>query len=96
MSLPITNKTISKWNKELLELHKRVLKTEVTAMEIRYTVKAKIFKLYNYCINEKNIQEYFHTPIWLLIKGMVQGNLEKYRTITFKNKSTKPKRKKRK
>jgi len=93
MAVPITKKTLEKWDKELLALHKRVLKTELTIWNVKYSLKAKIFKLYDLLINEKNIREYFHMPVWLLIQGMVKGNLEDYRTLIL-HKPSKRRRKK--
>ena len=72
----IDQKTIWKWDKELVDLHKKVLKTHLVEQGIRVNIRKKFFLLYNHYINEKNIRDYFFVPIDLLILGLVKNRLE--------------------
>lgn len=66
-------KTILKWNKELVELHKRVIKTYLAS---RGATSSTFFKLYDHFIDEKNIKCYFFTPVQILVQGLVKGELD--------------------
>lgn len=90
-----TEKELLKQNKELVELHKRVLKTYLVSNSCRSKVRVKFFKLYDMYINEKNITSYFYTPIPLLIKALVLDNLDSVSIYIFKN-NGKKRRKRRK
>ena len=83
-SIPVSEKTILKWNNELVELHKRVIKTYLTSKGVTYSTQHKFFKLYDYFINEHNIRCYFHTPTPILVQGLVKGEIDKVLTYIIR------------
>lgn len=90
-----TEKEKLKQNKDLVELHKRCIKTYLVTKSCRAKVRNKFFKLYDMYINEKNILSYFYTPISLLVSALVLDQLDKVSTYIFKsNGKTKRGRKK--
>jgi hypothetical protein len=80
-----TDKHILKWNKELLELHKRVVTTYLVSLGLKLHTRKGFFILYDRDINESNIQSYFYTPIEALVKGIVLGRLDEVSTYIVKN-----------
>ena len=80
----ISEKEILKQNKELVELHKRCLKTYLVQQSCKARVRNKFFKLYDMYIDEKNIREYFYTPTPLLITYLVLDRLNEVSTYIFK------------
>lgn len=74
--IPVSEKTILKWNKELVELHKRVIKTYLASRGATYSTRYKFFKLYDHFIDEYNIKCYFFTPTPILVQGLVKGELD--------------------
>ena len=91
-----TEKEKLKQNKDLLELHKRCIKTYLVTKSCRVKIRNKFFKLYDMYINEKNIVSYFYTPISLLVQALVLNQLENVSTYILKSngKSKKTRRKK--
>lgn len=88
-------KTILKWNKELVELHKRVIKTYLASRVANYRTQYKFFKLYDHLINEHNIKCYFFTPTPILVQGLVKGELDRVSTIIRQTSKPNGKRKSR-
>lgn len=80
-------KTILKWNKELVELHKRVIKTYLASRVANYRTQYKFFKLYDHLINEHNIKCYFFTPTPILVQGIVKGELDLVSTYIIRQTS---------
>ena len=77
-------KIILKWNKELVELHKRVIKTYLASRVANYRTQYKFFKLYDHLINEHNIKCYFFTPTPILVQGLVKGEVDRISTDIFR------------
>ena len=77
-------KTILKWNKELVELHKRVIKTYLASRGATYSTRYKFFKLYDHFIDEYNIKCYFFTPTPILVQGLVKGEVDLVSTYIFR------------
>lgn len=73
-------KVLIKWNKELVELHKRVITTYLASKGVRYGTRVKFFKLYDLEINEHNIKCYFYTPTPLLVQHLVLGTVNEIST----------------
>jgi hypothetical protein len=90
------DKVILKWNKELLELHKRVLTTYLISRGLRVRTRQKFFILYSLQIDEKNIQAYFYTPLKILVDAIVLDKLETVSIYKFKDGRKKRKRRTRK
>lgn len=75
-----SEKVFIKWNKELVELHKRVITTYLASRGIKYGTRVKFFKLYDNEINEDNIKCYFFTPTPLLVQYLVLGRVNEVST----------------
>lgn len=81
--IQVSEKTILKWNKELVELHKRVIKTYLASRGVTYSTQHKFFRLYDHYIDEHNIRCYFHTPTPILVQGLVKGEVDRISTYIF-------------
>lgn len=73
-------KVFIKWNKELVELHKRVITTYLASKGVKYSTRVKFFKLYDMEIKEDNIKCYFYTPTPLLVQYLVLGRVSEVST----------------
>ena len=89
----IPEKEIKKVNKELLELHKKVLLNYLLTRSIKLRIRRKFFKLYDWYVNTKNIHEYFFAPISIFVQCLVKDELWRCRKY---HKEEKKKRRKRK
>lgn len=74
--LSLSEKTILKANRELLELHKRCIVTYLTQKAIKYNKQKKFFIIYDHYINEKNIRMYFHRPIKMFVYALITDRLD--------------------
>lgn len=83
-NIPVSEKTFLKWNQELVELHKRVIKTYLASRGVRYSTQNKFFKLYDHFINERNIRCYFYTPTPILVQGLVKGEVDRVSIYIFR------------
>lgn len=88
-----SQKEILKQNKELVELHKRCIKTYLVSQSCRAPVRNKFFKLYDHYLNERNILCYFYTPLPLFVRALVLNQLELVTTYRFIQDEKKQKRK---
>lgn len=88
-----TDKEVSKQNKELVELHKRCIKTYLVQKSMRTAKRNKFFVIYDYFVNEKNITELFFRPIPIFIRALIIGQLDQI--TNYFNNHEKPKRKRR-
>lgn len=80
---------IKKWNKELLELHKKVCKTYLVQKGVNLKTRNKFFRLYEYYVSENNIQSWFYMPIWLCIQTLVTGDFDSvFKCKKIKHKKT--------
>lgn len=91
-----TEKELRKDRKELVELHKRVIKTYLVSRGVRAITIRKFFKLYDYYIDEKNILSYFYTKTSILVNALVKGEdyLLNARTYIFSKTKKRRRRKK--
>lgn len=92
------DKLISKWNKELLELHQRCCKTYLIQKSLKNSRIKQFFVIYNTFISEKNIQQYFSRPIHIFVQALILDQLDKISNYINpkKNETKKRKRKIRK
>lgn len=67
--------------KELLELHKRCLKSELFYMGVEPSTRRKFFKLYDMVIRPETIREYFHRPLKIFIEALVRDELDQIRDV---------------
>ena len=82
--IPVSEKTIIKWNKELVELHKRVIKTYLASKGVTHSTQNKFFRLYDHYIDEHNIRSYYFTPTPILVQGLVKGEVDRISTYIFR------------
>jgi len=84
--IPLSEKVIHKRNVELLELHKRVLKTYLIQKGIKVKTRNRFFKIYDFEINPDNIVSYFFLPSSIFVRAIIIGGeyLEDHKTLFFK------------
>lgn len=80
---------ILKWNQELLDLHKRVIKTYLVQESVSASGRRKFFALYDHYINAKNILRWFYIPADIFVKILVYDQLEEMANYTFPKKKRK-------
>lgn len=79
------DKVKHKWNKETLDIHKKVIITYLASKGIKYSTRKKLFRLYDLYIDENNILQYYFTPIKIFIAGLVRDELDKVSTYIVHN-----------
>lgn len=77
---PLSKKDLHKQNLELIELHKRCIKTYLVSKSLDYPTRKKFFAIYDYYITEDNIIHYFFLPIKYFVISII---LHKLRNIKF-------------
>lgn len=76
-----SRKETLKSNKEIVELHKRVITTYLVQRDIKLKTRRKFFKLYDLEINASNVLQYFFLPASVLVKIIVldqTNHIDKY------------------
>lgn len=76
-----TKKERLKFNRELLELHRRTVTTYLMQRNLSFSKRKKFFILYDLSINTTNIPVYFFLPVRVLVKVIVLDqvvNINKY------------------
>lgn len=76
MVVGLPEKAIQKIDKELLELHKEVLKSYLTQRSLKHKYQKKFFKIYDYYITEKNIRRFFFRSAKLFVYALVTDRLD--------------------
>lgn len=76
MIVGLPEKVIQKVDKELLELHKEVLRSYLTQRSLKHKYQKKFFKIYDYYISEKNIRRFFFHPAKLFVYALVTDRLD--------------------
>lgn len=76
MVVGLPKKAIQKVDKELLELHKEVLKSYLTQRSIKHKYQKKFFKIYDHYITEKNIRRFFFRSAKLFVYALVTNRLD--------------------
>lgn len=72
----IEKKVWEKWNRELIEIHKRCLVTHLTERGMRKRTQKKFFKLYDVYVTTKNIRQFFNRPLKIFIIALVKNCLD--------------------
>lgn len=88
-----TEKELKKDLQELIELHKRCIKSYLVSKDIKFKTRKKFDKLYDYYINHSNIRDFFFLPIALFVQAAVKDKLEQVRPYVHR-KQTEPKKRK--
>ena len=86
----LTDNHVKRTDKELLEIHKRVITNHLHLLGIKLRNRRKFFELYDMYITYKNIREYYNYDIEFFIKRLVRDELDKIRTY-YKEKRKKKK-----
>lgn len=76
MVVGLPEKAIQKVDKELLELHKEVLKSYLTQRSLKHKYQKKFFKIYDRYITEKNIRGFFFRSTKLFVYALVTDRLD--------------------
>lgn len=71
----LPEKEIQKVNKDLYELHKRVILNYLLSRSLKLRSRKKFFIVYGHYITEKNIHEYFYTPIHIFVQLLIRNEL---------------------
>lgn len=79
--LGLSKRELLKSNKELLELHKRVLTTYLVQRNLKHRTIKKFFKIYDTEVTEKNILCYFHRPSSIFVKALVTDRLDQLKDM---------------
>ena len=87
-----TEKELKKDLKELIELHKRCIKSYLVAKDVKFRTRKKFEKLYDYYIDNSNVRDFFFLPIAIFVQAAVKDQLEKVRP--YVHKSSKPQKRK--
>lgn len=98
MVIGLPDKAIQKVDKELLELHKEIIKSYLTQQGLEYKYQKKFFKIYDHYITEKNIRRFFFRSAKLFVYALVTDRLyeiEDYVPVKDKKKYVSRKSKKR-
>ena len=84
-----TEKELKKSLKELIELHKRCIKSYLVSKDVKYKTRKKFDRLYDYYINNSNIRDFFFLPIAIFVQAAVKNQLENVRTYAHRENKTK-------
>lgn len=76
MGIGLPEKAIQKVDKELLELHKEVLKSYLTQRSLKHKYQKKFFKIYDHYITEENIRRFFFRSAKLFVYALVTDRLD--------------------
>lgn len=76
MVVGLPEKAIQKVDRELLELHKEVLKSYLTQRNLKHKYQKKFFIIYDYYITEKNIRRFFFRSARLFVYALVTNRLK--------------------
>lgn len=76
MVVGLPEKAIQKVDKELLELHKKVLKSYLTQRSLKHKYQKKFFKIYDHYITEENIRRFFFRSAKLFVYALVTDRLD--------------------
>lgn len=69
-------KEMLKQDKELVELHKRCVKTYLVQRSLKHRKIKKFFIVYDWYINTSNIRNFFFRPVPILVQALILGQLD--------------------
>ena len=84
-----TEKELKKELQELVELHKRCIKSYLVSKDIKFKVRKKFDRLYDYYIDRTNILDFFFLPIAIFVQAAVKDQLEQIRPYVHKTNKVK-------
>lgn len=69
-------KEMLKQDKELVELHKRCVKTYLVQRSLKHRKIKKFFIVYDWYINTSNIRNFFFRPVSIFVQALILGQLD--------------------
>lgn len=84
-----TEKELKKELQELIELHKRCIKSYLVSKDIKFKTRKKFDKLYDYYIDRTNILDFFFLPVAIFVQAAVKNQLENIRPYVHRQDKTK-------
>ena len=84
-----TEKELKKELQELIELHKRCIKSYLVSKDIKFKTRKKFDKLYDYYIDRTNILDFFFLPVAIFVQAAVKNQLEQIRPYAHRQNKTK-------
>lgn len=69
-------KEMLKKDKELVELHKRCVKTYLVQRSLKHRKIKKFFIVYDWYINTSNIRNFFFRPVSIFVQALLLGQLD--------------------
>lgn len=69
-------KEMLKQDKELVELHKRCVKTYLVQRSLKHRKIKKFFIVYDWYINTGNIRNFFFRPVSIFVQALLLGQLD--------------------
>lgn len=84
-----TEKELKKELQELIELHKRCIKSYLVSKDIKFKTRKKFDKLYDYYIDRTNILDFFFLPVAIFVQAAVKNQLEDIRPYVHRQDKTK-------
>lgn len=69
-------KEMLKQDKELVELHKRCVKTYLVQRSLKHGKIKKFFIVYDWYINTSNIRNFFFRPVPIFVQALLLGQLD--------------------
>lgn len=76
--LRLSKRVLEKHKIELVELHKRCIKSYLVQRDVNLRMRRKFERLYCMYIDEKNIYEYWNIPVNLFVQALVKDTLSNY------------------
>ena len=67
-------KVMEKHHVELFELYQRCIRTYLTQKGMKSSSINKFFRLMDFYIRPKNIEDWFNIPVWLTVRSIVKGD----------------------
>lgn len=89
-----TEKELKRDLQELIELHKRCIKSYLVSKDIKFKTRKKFDKLYDFYINMSNIRDFFFLPIAIFVQATVKDQLNKVRPYVPRQQNNKSKKRK--
>lgn len=86
-----TEKELKKDLKELIELHKRCIKSYLVSKDVKFKTRKKFNILYDFYIDTHNIRDFFFLPISIFVQATVKDQLDNVRIYVHKDKPKKRK-----
>lgn len=88
-----SEKEMLKQDKELVELHKKVIKTYLVQHSLKHSKIKKFFFLYDIYVTHRNIRNFFFRPANIFVQALLFKQLDLISDYVDKKKDGKRKRK---